>query len=122
MIDDDSRTVVWKSDSLPDSVPDSYSLSDIAALTRGYISGYPTFPAEAESGLLGVGFPKTSFWKHIWPSWDYQLIAHAPQIALARSCLQKGGEPDLAKAAGILIDDFRGGRLGRITLELPPEK
>lgn len=44
------------------------------------------------------------------------------QIALARSCLQKGGEPDLAKAAGILIDDFRGGRLGRITLELPPEK
>ena len=74
---------MWKSDSLPDSVPDSYSLSDIAALTRGYISGYPTFPAEAESGLLVVGFPKTSFWKHLWPSWDYQLIAHAPQIALA---------------------------------------
>lgn len=43
------------------------------------------------------------------------------QIAKVRGCLMKGGEPDLSKAAGIVIDDFRSGKLGRITLEFPPE-
>ncbi len=42
-------------------------------------------------------------------------------IARARVCLMKGAEPDLDKAAALLIDDFRSGRLGRITLELPPQ-
>ena len=41
------------------------------------------------------------------------------QIARTRACLKKGGELDLTKAAGILIEDFRSGRVGRITLELP---
>lgn len=41
------------------------------------------------------------------------------QIALARGCLQKGGLPDCRKAAGLLVEDLRSGRLGRITLELP---
>ena len=44
------------------------------------------------------------------------------QIAKVRGCLLKGGEPDYGKAAAIVIDDFRSGRLGRITLEFPPEK
>ena len=42
------------------------------------------------------------------------------QIAKIRGCLMKGGEADLSKAAGLLIDDFRSGKLGRITLEFPP--
>jgi ribosome biogenesis GTPase A len=29
----------------------------------------------------------------------------------------KGEEPDLSRAAALLIDDFRSGRLGRMTLE-----
>ena len=40
-------------------------------------------------------------------------------IAESRKCYSKGQELDLSKAAGIVIDDFRGGRLGRITLERP---
>jgi len=40
-------------------------------------------------------------------------------IAESRKCYNKGQELDLAKAAGILIDDFRSGKLGRITLERP---
>lgn len=44
------------------------------------------------------------------------------QIAKVRGCLLKGGEPDYGKAAAIVIDDFRSGRLGRITLEFPPEE
>ncbi len=43
------------------------------------------------------------------------------RIARARSCLLKGGICDTAKAASILLDDFRSGRLGKITLEQPPE-
>jgi len=39
------------------------------------------------------------------------------KAAQARHCLKKGGEPDIPKAAAILLDDFRSGRLGRITLE-----
>jgi len=40
-------------------------------------------------------------------------------IAEARACLLKGGEPDMLKAANFLLDDFRSGRLGKITLEFP---
>lgn len=42
-------------------------------------------------------------------------------IARNRQCLGRGGELDLEKAARLLLDDFRGGRLGRITLEYPEE-
>ncbi len=43
------------------------------------------------------------------------------QIAEARSFKLKGGEPDLERASKILMDEFRGGKLGRITLELPED-
>lgn len=48
----------------------------------------------------------------------YQVLE---EIARARGCLTKGSGLDTAKAAAILLDDFRSGRLGRITLELPPD-
>ena len=40
-------------------------------------------------------------------------------IAIKRGCLQKGGEPDLDRAANLLLEDFRSTRLGNITLEFP---
>ena len=40
-------------------------------------------------------------------------------IALNRHCMQRGDVPDIRKAAGIIIDDFRSGKLGKITLEFP---
>ena len=40
-------------------------------------------------------------------------------MAIARKCLSKGGEPDIERAALLLLDDFRSGRLGRISLEKP---
>lgn len=42
-------------------------------------------------------------------------------IALNRRCFKKGEELDLEKAAGMLMDDFRSGKLGRISLEWPEE-
>lgn len=40
-------------------------------------------------------------------------------IAESRHCLLKGNDLDSEKAASILLDDFRNGKLGRITLEKP---
>lgn len=40
-------------------------------------------------------------------------------IAKSRKCYTKGENLDLEKAAAILLDDFRAGRLGRISLEQP---
>lgn len=39
------------------------------------------------------------------------------QICESRKCYKKGNEYDTEKAAALLLDDFRNGRLGRITLE-----
>lgn len=41
-------------------------------------------------------------------------------IAENRKCLVRGQALDYAKAAGILMEEFRNGKLGRITLEHPP--
>ena len=38
-------------------------------------------------------------------------------VAESRKCYTKGEQKDLVKAAGILVDDFRSGKLGRMTLE-----
>jgi ribosome biogenesis GTPase A len=41
------------------------------------------------------------------------------RVAQRRGCLKTGGEYDLDQAAGYVIDDFRNGRLGEISLEQP---
>ena len=43
------------------------------------------------------------------------------EIALSRNLLKTGGEPDWQRAAKMVLDDFRNGKTGRISLETPPE-
>lgn len=52
------------------------------------------------------------------PMEDAQLLTN---IAKARNLLRTGGEPDYQRAAKLVLDDFRNGRIGRITLEMPQE-
>ncbi len=40
-------------------------------------------------------------------------------VAKARNCLLKGQELDYGKAARLLLEEFRNGKIGRITLERP---
>ncbi|HHV95526.1 MAG TPA: ribosome biogenesis GTPase YlqF [Clostridiaceae bacterium] len=40
--------------------------------------------------------------------------------AKKRGCLIRGGEVDFNRIAVIVLDEFRGGKIGRITLEKPP--
>ena len=50
-----------------------------------------------------------------------------PQLALEAACkgrgwLISGGRPDVDRAAALVLDEFRGGKLGRITLEAPQKE
>ena len=41
------------------------------------------------------------------------------RISIKRGCIKSGAEYDLDKAAKCLVDDFRNGRIGKISLEIP---
>ena len=41
------------------------------------------------------------------------------QIAEVRKCLSKGGDFDYLKTANIILEEFRNGKIGRVTLEYP---
>lgn len=79
LIDDATHQVVWNTANLPDNIPRKYSLADISALTLGYVKDYPTFTGQSENGLLVLGYPKTRYWKMMWPTWDYDFIASLPR-------------------------------------------
>ena len=42
-------------------------------------------------------------------------------VCRGRGFLMRGGEPDLERACAVVLDEFRDGRLGRVTLEIPHE-
>jgi len=46
----------------------------------------------------------------------YELLEEAGK---KRGCIISGGEVDLTRIAAIVLDEFRGGKIGRITLERP---
>lgn len=45
-------------------------------------------------------------------------LVHA--VGQKRGCLVRGGEVDLDRAAGILLNELRAGKIGRISLQRPP--
>lgn len=45
---------------------------------------------------------------------EYEILE---KYALRRGCLQKGSLADTERVAALMMDDFRGGKAGRITLE-----
>ena len=52
---------------------------------------------------------------------DDSEVVLLERVAKRRGCLKAGGEYDLEKAANYVIDDFRNGRLGAISLEQPEQ-
>lgn len=68
--------------------------------------------------FLSAGYPGVLEEKYSIPAVGdaYECLK---DIAESRHCLVRGSELDTEKAASILLDDFRGGKLGRITLERP---
>ncbi|OCL27058.1 ribosome biogenesis GTPase YlqF [Orenia metallireducens] len=54
---------------------------------------------------------------HLNPD-TYELVA---DIGRKRGCLQSGGRIDRDRTSDIIIKEFRDGKFGNLTLELPPE-
>lgn len=49
---------------LPNDVPQSYSLVEVAKLSRYYLMEYPVYTWEHQDGLIVVGYPKKSHWRY----------------------------------------------------------
>ena len=70
-----------------------------------------------ELALSLIGFLKENY-----PGYLSGRYGCREEIAGKRGCIQKGQELDYGKAGALVIDDFRNGKLGRITLEFPREE
>ncbi len=44
------------------------------------------------------------------------------RIALKRNCMQKGNVPDIDRVVNFVADDFKNGRIGRLSAELPEDR
>ena len=75
LISEDGQ-VIW-SFRKPADVPEQYSLTDVASFTRWYLRDYPVQCRVRDDGLLVVGSPKGSVWKHDI-STASQLLHDAP--------------------------------------------
>lgn len=53
---------VWAIDT-PESIPEKYTIQDIALFFKGYLHDYPVFVWNTEGGLLVLGYPKDSYTK-----------------------------------------------------------
>ncbi|WP_195415500.1 ribosome biogenesis GTPase YlqF [Enterocloster citroniae] len=71
--------------------------------------------------ILKEQYPGTLLKRFDLETEDKEPAAILEDIARARSCLMKGRELDVARASALLLDDFRAGKLGRVTLEQPGE-
>ena len=63
MLLDEQGHEVW-SFRKPEDVPSDYSAADVASFTRWYLNDYPVRCWVREDGLLMVGSPQGSVWKH----------------------------------------------------------
>lgn len=52
------------SDRLPEEIPHTYSITDVAKFSRYYLKEYPVYVWEHKEGLLVVGYPKNSYGKY----------------------------------------------------------
>ena len=71
---------------------------------------------EYPSLLTGRYAPEGEIWE--LPMDNAQLLT---KIATARNLLKAGGEADYQRASKLVLDDFRNGKTGRISLEMPPQ-
>ena len=63
---------------LPEEVPQSYSIQDVALFSKGYIEDYPVFVWNTDEGLLVLGYPKNSYTKLTSNYYPIQAIQRLP--------------------------------------------
>lgn len=62
MLIDREGNVIWNRN-LPPDVPLTYTLTDVAGLSRWYLRDYPVKVWQHKDGLFVIGSPKNSMWK-----------------------------------------------------------
>lgn len=53
---------LWQVD-LPEDIPTSYTVQDVAVFSKGYLNHYPVFVRAEDTGLLVLGYPQNSYVK-----------------------------------------------------------
>ena len=85
---------------------DILNLEELSLLLIRYLQGHYAGALQARYGVEEDGEP----------------LKVLGDIARVRGCIRKGEELDYGKVSALLFDDFRSGRLGRITLEWVQEQ
>ena len=63
MLLDEGGKVVWEQDK-PDDVPDTYTINDIARMSRWFLNDYPVYTRTEDYGLLVLAKPKNAVGKY----------------------------------------------------------
>lgn len=108
---------------LPAKIP---SASDAFMLAASHLIGPESYAGEDVATFLGdllasryPGLLRTRYDLDAEKLDGYSVIS---AIARKRGYLRKGGKPDHEKAGRALMQDYRSGALGRVSLETPPSR
>ena len=71
------------------------------------------------AGLLLKRYPALLAARYGFPVEGVDAVAVVEGVAKRRALVMRGGEPDFEKASAVLLQDYRDGKLGRISLETP---
>ena len=71
----------WSVD-LPDEVPETYTIQDVALFSKGYIEDYPVFVWNTNDGLLVLGYPKDSYTKLTSNYYSIAALRRLPAFVL----------------------------------------
>jgi len=74
------------------------------------------------AGLLLVRYPSQLAARYGFPVEGLDGVAVVEGVARRRGLLMRGGDPDFEKASMVLLQDYRDGKLGRISLETPESR
>ena len=112
----DSPGLLWPKIEKPE---DGLKLASIHAIGRNAVIEEEV--AEFLAATLLARYPGLLATRYGFAEGDLDGFGVLEAIASKRGCMLKGrgGEPDLEKAAMILLTDYRSGKLGRISLESP---
>lgn len=102
-----------------DSEADAHRLGWIGALPDEAI-GAQALAASLLAFLLPASAPALAAHYDLPQPTPEAPDAWLDALCLRRGFLQAGGQPEVHRAADVLLTDFRAGRLGRFTLEVPP--
>lgn len=80
MLLDDAGGVIWEAD-MPETLPRSYTVSEVASFSRWYLEDYPVRVWSREDGLLVVGFPPGTMVKYCFSTGVPYLLINLAGIA-----------------------------------------